>query len=120
LVVTSSEGDRWIFPKGVVDPGFTAQESAIAEAFEEAGARGQLSAIPLHRYPRKKWGHDWTVLVFGLECVELAADWSESFRSRRWITFEEGEALLPRDLRESLEAVHRQLTDPGQGSLPER
>jgi 8-oxo-dGTP pyrophosphatase MutT (NUDIX family) len=113
LVVTSSAGDRWIFPKGVVDPGFTAEESAHVEAFEEAGARGNLSPTPLHSYPRKKWGHDWTVLVFALECVEVADDWSESYRSRMWVTYGEAKELLGRDERKSLRAVRRQLLIQG-------
>jgi len=115
LVVTSSAGDRWIFPKGVVDPGFTAEESAHVEAFEEAGARGKLTPGPVHSYARKKWGHDWTVLVFALECVEVADDWSESFRSRMWVTYGEAKELLGRDERKSLRAVRRQLLLDGLG-----
>jgi len=114
LVVTSSAGDRWIFPKGVVDPGFTAEESALVEAFEEGGVRGTLSPAPVHSYPRKKWGHDWTVLVFALECVEVVDDWSESFRSRMWVSYGEAKELLGHDERKSLRAVRRLLLLRGQ------
>ena len=109
LVVTSSGGDRWIFPKGVVDPGYTAEEAALVEAFEEGGVRGTLSKAPVHSYPRKKWGHDWTVLVFALACAEVADDWSESYRSRMWVTYREAKELIGRDERKSLRAVRRQL-----------
>ena len=118
LIVTSSAGDRWIFPKGVVDPGYTPAETAIAEAFEEAGVRGVLCHEPLHRYPRRKWGQDWNVLVYALECQEVAEDWTESYRERRWVTIEEAEPMLTSDLRLALRAVHAALINGGPAREP--
>ena len=39
-LITSSHGPRWGFPKGVIDPGETAEETGLKEAYEEAGIRG--------------------------------------------------------------------------------
>jgi phosphohistidine phosphatase len=113
LIVTSSTGDRWIFPKGVVDPGYTPAETAIAEAYEEAGVRGVLDTVPLYQYLRRKWGQDWNVLVYALQCQEIAEDWTESYRERRWVTLEEAEPMLSGDLRRALRAVHAALENGG-------
>jgi 8-oxo-dGTP pyrophosphatase MutT (NUDIX family) len=118
LIVTSSAGDRWIFPKGVVDPGYTPVETAIAEAFEEAGVRGVLYREPLYQYPRRKWGQEWNVLVYALECQEIAEDWTESYRERRWVTLEEAEPKLTSDLCQALRAVHAVLINGGPGREP--
>jgi len=109
LLVTSSSGDRWIFPKGIVDPGFTPAETALLEAHEEAGVRGLLSTAPLARFERHKWGRDWEVWVYALSCEELADDWLESWRERRWAPFEEARGLVGKPLGRVLRAVHEAL-----------
>src|SRR5262249_26119697 len=39
-LITSSNGKRWVIPKGLIDPGHTAGESALLESWEEAGLVG--------------------------------------------------------------------------------
>ena len=34
-LITSSNGKRWVIPKGLIDPGHTAGETALQEAWEE-------------------------------------------------------------------------------------
>lgn len=51
LLVQTRSG-RWIFPKGGVEPGLTAAQSAALEAFEEAGVHGRMEEIPFARYFR--------------------------------------------------------------------
>lgn len=119
LLVTSSSGDRWIFPKGIVDPGFTPAETALLEAHEEAGASGRLSAAPLARFERHKWGRAWDVWVYALACEEIADDWLESWRQRRWAAFAEARGLVGKPLSRVLDAVHAALVAggvPGLGS----
>lgn len=67
LLITSSKGERWVIPKGVVEPGLSPAESAAKEAWEEAGPRGTLHPEPLGscRYPN--WGGWCSVEVFGME-----------------------------------------------------
>ena len=113
LLVTSSSGDRWIFPKGIVDPGYTPAETALREAHEEAGARGRLSAAPLARFGRHKWGRAWDVWVYALACDDIADDWLESWRQRRWAGFKEARALVGKPLGRVLDAVHEALVAGG-------
>ena len=42
LLITSSSGNRWIFPKGRQEPDMTPHEVAMMEAVEEAGVLGTL------------------------------------------------------------------------------
>ncbi len=110
LLITSSGGDSWIFPKGIVDPGSTPEQTALNEALEEAGVRGLLSAAPMARFGRHKWGREWDVIVYALSCEEVADDWLESWRERRWVSYDEAQDLLDQPLRRVLRAIHRVLT----------
>ena len=56
LLVTSVNKGRWIIPKGVIDPGFSAEETAESEAREEAGVSGRLHLPSVGRYRNLKWG----------------------------------------------------------------
>src|SRR5438128_5122849 len=63
-LITSSNGKRWIIPKGLIDPGHTAGESALQEAWEEAGLVGILSPHPVGSYVYEKWGCTCHVTAF--------------------------------------------------------
>ena len=64
MVITSRGRKRWIIPKGVIEKDLSPAESAVKEAFEEAGIRGRVSEIPLGEYQYQKWGGTCTVQVF--------------------------------------------------------
>ena len=90
LLVTSRGGKRWIIPKGIIDPGATALESACKEAYEEAGIRGRPSATALGKYQYEKWGGVCTVEVFALKVLTELDTWPESdVRRRQWISAKE-------------------------------
>lgn len=90
LLITSRGGKRWIIPKGIIDPGTTAVESACKEAYEEAGIRGRPSGSALGKYQYEKWGGLCTVEVFTLEVVEMLDAWPESgVRRRKWMPVKE-------------------------------
>ena len=90
LLITSRRRGRWIIPKGVIDPGTKAVESASKEAYEEAGIRGRVSSQPLGNYQYRKWGGICTVQVFALEVLDVLETWPESsFRRRQWIGVEQ-------------------------------
>jgi phosphohistidine phosphatase len=95
-VIRRKDADRWGIPKGLVDPGATHEETALNEAWEEAGIKGRLlgaAAIGTYRY--RKWGTRLTVAVFLMELVQQAPAWEEStFRERRWVPFAEAGVLL--------------------------
>jgi 8-oxo-dGTP pyrophosphatase MutT (NUDIX family) len=45
-LVSSSGGKRWVVPKGHIEPGQAAGETALLEAWEEAGLLGALHREP--------------------------------------------------------------------------
>jgi 8-oxo-dGTP pyrophosphatase MutT (NUDIX family) len=90
LMITSRRRARWIIPKGVIDLGSTAEESACREAYEEAGIQGDISSAPIGEYQYSKWGGICTVKVFTLEVQTLLETWPEaSIRQRQWLSIEE-------------------------------
>lgn len=89
-LVTSSSGRRWVVPKGQIDPGHTAGEAALVEAWEEAGLVGALDAEPLGSYAYEKLGRELHVLVFRMSVTEVRDEWPERpIRMRAWVTLDE-------------------------------
>jgi phosphohistidine phosphatase len=87
LVIGSSKRKHLVVPKGIHEPGLSAQESAAKESFEEAGASGPVAEAPLGHYTYKKWGAECTVFVYAQQVEALAPqeDWEESHRGRQWM-----------------------------------
>ena len=86
-LVSSRNGKRWVAPKGCLEPGKTAAEIALQEAWEEAGLTGALDPDPIGSYFYEKDGVTCHVLVFLMHATGQAPDWPErSFRERRWLT----------------------------------
>jgi len=91
-LVTSSSGKRWVIPKGNFEPGKTACEIALQEAWEEAGLTGVLQREPVGSFLYQKYGSSHHVLVFVMHVSEMADNWPEKdVRRRQWLT--PGEAL---------------------------
>jgi 8-oxo-dGTP pyrophosphatase MutT (NUDIX family) len=85
LLITSSTTRRWGIPKGYLEPGMTPIESAINEAFEEAGVRGIIVGEALGYFFVEKSGHNFRIEVFLLEVAEIFEHWEEEdFRDRQW------------------------------------
>jgi phosphohistidine phosphatase len=85
----------WGIPKGLVDPGFTPEQTALNEAEEEAGLGGRLVGDALGTYQYKKWGTTLVVAVFLMQVLEEQEVWPErGFRERRWVARAEAAALL--------------------------
>jgi 8-oxo-dGTP pyrophosphatase MutT (NUDIX family) len=94
-VVTSRSGKRWVIPKGCMEPGKTAGEVALMEAWEEAGLVGVLEPEPLGSYVYEKAGATCHVTVFLLRVTEVAASWPEQgWRARSWLTFAQAQKRL--------------------------
>ncbi len=68
LLVRTSNGERWTFPKGGVERGESMSEAAAREAREEAGVAGTVRSEPLgvYRYAPSRNGSD-DVTAFLLE-----------------------------------------------------
>ncbi|MET0105489.1 MAG: NUDIX domain-containing protein [Sedimenticola sp.] len=96
LIISSSKNKHWVVPKGIADPGHSLQESALKEAWEEAGVEGEVTEDPLGSYSYPKWGATCTCTVYPMKVThELPEkEWEEHHRGRRWVPPEEAAALL--------------------------
>jgi 8-oxo-dGTP pyrophosphatase MutT (NUDIX family) len=89
-MVTSRSGRRWVIPKGLIDPGHTAAETALVEAWEEAGLVGVIDPEPVGSYVYEKFDREHYVLVYKLTVTEARDEWPErADRQREWLTVEE-------------------------------
>jgi len=85
----------WGIPKGFLDPGDTAGDAALREAYEEAGVSGRLIGDAIGTYTYRKRGSRFAVAVFLMEVVQEEATWPEQrLRVREWFEFEDGMTLL--------------------------
>ncbi len=98
LLITSRHRRRWIVPKGVVEERQTPEETALEEAFEEAGIRGSLVGDAVGVYEYEKWGGTCRVEVFLMRVDEVLANWPEAgFRERIWVGIDEALHLVDND-----------------------
>jgi len=108
-LVTSSSGRRWVIPKGVIDPGQTAGETALNETWEEAGLVGVLHNEPVGSYLYEKYGGMCHVTVFLMQVIEEAEEWPECHSRRRvWLSLDEAtDRIHEAGLRDILETISR-------------
>ena len=104
LLITSLNSGKWIFPKGIVEDNLTAQESALKEAFEEAGVEGEVLDILIGDYSYDKWGGTCHVQVYPLHVKKIFDQWLESGeRKRCWTSQDEALNLVEKpDLKKLL------------------
>lgn len=94
LLITSRSRGRWIIPKGVVEPDMTPADSALNEAFEEAGLKGCVVGPALGSFTYAKWEGTCTVEVFAMAVDTVCDDWPErKERKRRWLALAEAADL---------------------------
>jgi 8-oxo-dGTP pyrophosphatase MutT (NUDIX family) len=85
-VVSSRSGKRWVVPKGCLEPGKSAAEIALQEAWEEAGLVGVLQQEPIGTYFYEKAGFTCHVTVFLMSVTDAAENWPErELRRRCWL-----------------------------------
>lgn len=89
LIITSTKKRKWILPKGIVEVNLTARESAMKEALEEAGVKGELLPEKLGTYKYKKWGGKCKVKVYALNVYSILDKWEEQYRDRKWVNIDE-------------------------------
>ena len=96
MLIGSSKRNHWVVPKGIHEPGLSAQESAAHEALEEAGIRGTVSKSILGEYDYGKWGATCKVEVYAMRVKEILPDseWEEAHRGRQWLSAEEAAGLI--------------------------
>jgi len=86
-LISSRNGKRWVIPKGCLEPGKTASEVALQEAWEEAGLVGVLQSDPIGSYLYDKSGITCHVVVYVLHVTQIGEAFPEdSFRERVWVS----------------------------------
>jgi len=110
MLVGSSKRNHWVVPKGIHEPGMSAQKSAEVEAFEEAGIRGAVSKSVVGEYEYPKWGATCTVAVYAMQVKEILpeSEWEETHRGRKWLTTEVAADLVK---EQALRPMIRSLAD---------
>lgn len=83
VLVTSRGKGRWTIPKGFVEAGMSAHESAANEALEEAGLVGKVHDVEIGAYQYEKWGRICRVAVFEMQVAKQHNEWLESNERQR-------------------------------------
>ncbi|WP_299898714.1 NUDIX hydrolase [uncultured Ruegeria sp.] len=93
LLITSRDTRRWIIPKGWPIDGLSGAETALQEAWEEAGVRGdKVHNDPIGRYTYDKILKDGSAQpvltsVYRISAQALAEEFPEADqRERRWFS----------------------------------
>jgi 8-oxo-dGTP pyrophosphatase MutT (NUDIX family) len=113
-LVTSRGGKGLVIPKGHLEPGWTAQQIALLEAWEEAGLVGILHQQPVGSYRYEKGRARFEVVVFLMDVMHVVKDWPECRRrSRSWLSPARAVARIENPglrelLRRILKADHRE------------
>jgi 8-oxo-dGTP pyrophosphatase MutT (NUDIX family) len=108
LLVTSRTRGRWVLPKGMIAEGMTPAESAIKEAWEEAGVAGTVSGgcLGVYRYikTRRIGVRACVVKVYAMKVTAVLPTWPEQrLRRRRWMSIDEAICkVMNRDLKRLL------------------
>ncbi|MBL8764717.1 MAG: NUDIX hydrolase [Phycisphaerae bacterium] len=89
LLITNTAGG-WIVPKGRIDAGRSPQETALIEAYEEAGVVASAIGEELGHYSYLKMGRRMRVRLYALEVERVMRDWKErDARRREWLSLPE-------------------------------
>ena len=90
LLIGSSSNRHWSLPKGIVEPGLSAAQSALKEAREEAGISGEIAEVTPGHYPHAKWGARCGVTLFAMRVDDQLPEQhrEEPQRTRRWLPAE--------------------------------
>jgi 8-oxo-dGTP pyrophosphatase MutT (NUDIX family) len=98
LLITSINTKKWIFPKGIIEEHLTPQQSALQEAFEEAGVEGEVINFSLGGYSYSKWGGICKVTVFPMRVTKVLDEWPEAGqRKRKWVSIDKAIKLLSKE-----------------------
>lgn len=96
LIITSRGSGRWIIPKGWPQVGRTLGQTALREAYEEAGIRGNITGLPVGEYDYEKTDlppesiSDFSVVVYAVAFDHQEKNWPErGERVLEWVSPED-------------------------------
>jgi 8-oxo-dGTP pyrophosphatase MutT (NUDIX family) len=92
LLITSRTNRKWLLPKGWRIEGLSGSETALREAYEEAGLEGSISSTPIGsiRYFKNVSEDELRsaqAVIYPLKVSRELDDWPErAERGRQWFT----------------------------------
>ena len=101
-VIKTTEEGRWQLPKGIIDPGETAETAALREVREEAGITCELvEPIDTIEYwfvgsydgPRKRYHKKVSFFLMKYLSGDVA-DHDHEVTEARWVSFDDAVAML--------------------------
>lgn len=105
LLVKSSDGKDWVYPKGGVEKNLSSRDSAAKEVYEEAGVAGQILST-LGSYTYTKQGKKQSVLMYGMLYKNDTPDWPEKgLRKRKWFSLKDARKKVPKMLKPFLDEL---------------
>jgi 8-oxo-dGTP pyrophosphatase MutT (NUDIX family) len=112
LVESNGRRDRWVFPKGHVEDGETAADTAVREVTEEAGVRAR-PIRRLRRVEQKQEGKPISIAYFLMAYAGRGKPLDK--RRTRWLSLEEAlDALDLEKSRRVLRSADRLLSRPAE------
>ena len=110
LVESNGRRDRWVFPKGHVEDGETAADTALRELMEEAGVRAR-TLRRLRRVEQKQEGKPISIAYFLMAYAGRGKPLDK--RRTRWLSLDEAlDALDLEKSRRVLRSADRLLSRP--------
>lgn len=101
LLITSRDTGRWIIPKGWPIRGLKSSESALQEAWEEAGVKNSAAnSDPIGTYSYDKtqdtgWAFPVETLVYPVAVKDMSETYPENGeRTRKWVSPSEAANLV--------------------------
>lgn len=96
LVTAGNNRNEWVLPKGGIEPGMMAEDSAAKEVYEEAGVLGEIEvAIGDYRFLKPSIGQIQMVRMFSMVYTGDADDWPEhDKRKRAWFPAKEAAKMV--------------------------
>jgi 8-oxo-dGTP pyrophosphatase MutT (NUDIX family) len=119
LLVRTSGGDRWTFPKGGIEAGESSARAAEEEAGEEAGARGTVDEELLDTYVPSSEEEAEPVRAHLLNVEEQGQPRKKErgFRHPEWFSAEKAIEALAEKRDERYAQEHRRLIEAALGRL---
>ena len=98
LLIKTRSGRKWTIPKGIIDDGLKGPESAIKEAFEEAGLIGNINETVSWKFRFRKWGGIAHVTLYPMYVEKELEEYPENkIRAKKWVSVKEAVKMVKFD-----------------------